>query len=126
MAFNSYVTLDGKKYKTLQRSWQEMPSVPKTGRLLLSGDVDVTFAANPIMEWEGELAAAVSPATGYGSPADLYTTLEKTTALSFTDHRGTAYSNCYVEATKMRSLLPDWEDTNNIIYIFVKILAKGS
>lgn len=125
MAFNTYITLDGKYYKTLQKNWRELPIVPSTARLLLSGDLDVTYGPTDLMIWEGEIAADVSPASGYGSDTDLYTTLRKTTTVDFTDHRGTTYSDIHIEATNARSLLPDWDNVNNTIYVAVKITGKA-
>lgn len=124
MAFNKYITLDGKKYTTLQRSWSELPFVPMTSRVLLSGDLDATFGPSSLTEWSGEIVAKVTPEAGYGSPTDLYATLKKTSAVNFTDHRGTNYTGVHVDPQKMRSLLPDWEAASNEIYITVKILGK--
>jgi hypothetical protein len=120
---NSYITLDGKKYQTLQKNWLPETQKSMTTRLTLAGSLDVTFGPGSIKIWSGEIKARVSPATGYGSPSDLRTSLDKLTGLSFTDHLGNSYT-VYTQGYKERSYTPVWDGTSNLINFSVRLVGK--
>ena len=120
---NSYITLDGKKYSTAQKTWQ--PETPKamTPRLTLAGDLDVTFGPGVTKVWTGEIKARVTPATGYGTPNELRTSLDKITGLTFLDHLGNSYT-VYVQGYKERSYTPAWDGSSNAMYFNVRMVGK--
>jgi hypothetical protein len=57
---NSYITLDGKKYKTPAKLWQAVPMKPATFRYTLMGMADVTYGPGDYMEWQGQVEAPVT------------------------------------------------------------------
>jgi len=120
---NSYITLDGYRYATAQKTWQ--PETPKamTPRLTLAGNLDVTFGPGITKVWTGEIQARVTPKTNYGTPAQLRASLEKIQGLSFTDHYGTSYT-VYIQGFKERSYTPSWDGASNAMYFNVRMVGK--
>jgi hypothetical protein len=127
---NDYVTInDGTplKYATVQKNWRPEIIVPGTERVLLSGNLDATFGPASFMSWSGEIVAPVTAnGAGWGTLATLRTALKKRQLVTFTDHLGTAYSNCYFRGPfTERHLQPVWDAATNICYVKVQILAKA-
>lgn len=122
MAFVSYITLDGYKYTTLQQSWVPTVSNPSTARLTLAGDLDTTWGVAEVYNFSGEVRADVSPASGYGSPDNLRTSLKKKQQLSFTDHYGTVHSIA-VAGFEERSHSPGWDATDNAFFFTLSMFG---
>lgn len=117
---NAYITLDGKKYATLQKDWTPVYDNDRTVRHTTLGVADVTFADGDRYEWEGTLVAKATPETGYGSRSDLVGTLAKKSRLSFTDHYGTTVDVVAIGPFRQRASVPDWEVAT--FYIPVKLV----
>ncbi len=125
MAFNNYITLDSLKYKTTHKSWRPAPNVPSTGRVLLSGALDVTFGAVALNTWNGEIVApVVADAAGWGTIADLRAALAKKQIFTFIDHYGTSFSVYAQGPFTERSAAPDWSVNENVVYVTVKLMGK--
>ncbi len=122
MAFYSYVILDGNKYGALQTAWVPSVSNPMSARVTLAATLDTTWGTNEVYEFLGELRADVTPATGYGSPAQLRTSLKKKLQLSFTDHYGVAYTIA-VRGFEERSHSPAWEGVDNAMFFNTQIFG---
>jgi hypothetical protein len=120
---NSYITLDGKKYRTPAQAWVPIMEKPATERYVLSGAADVTYGPMAPMRWKGEIEGPVTPDDGaWGSITDLRTTVQKTVAVSFTDHYGTGYTVHILGPLFERSLSPMWDSASNKIYIMVELV----
>lgn len=122
---NNYVTFDGKKYSTTQRKWEPVRVLPGTDRRTLSGSADVTYGPAPWKEWRGEFRAyTASPPTGWGSIADLRTSLEKRSGVTFIDHFGGSYTvhahGNFVE----QSPSPNWVQADSRIFVTVRLVAE--
>lgn len=118
MAFNAYITLDGKQYATLQKDWEPAYTNERSVRHTTLGVADVTFADGDIDTWEGTIVAKyASPAAGYGTYADLMTSLKKKQKLSFTDHFGTTINVVAIGPFKQRASVPDW----SVATFYVKV-----
>jgi hypothetical protein len=131
MTFNNYVTINDNagtslKFKTVFRNWRPAPITPSSSRVVLSGDLDVTFGAATLKSWMGELVAPVTAdGSGWGTIADLRTLLKKRQVFTFTDHDATAYSNTHILGPFIeRSLMLKWDSAANVVYVTVKILSK--
>jgi hypothetical protein len=127
---NDYIIIDDGtnqyKYATLQRNWLPQPMVPSTSRLLLSGELDTTFASGTLVSWQGEIVAPVTPrAAGWGTITTLRAQLKMLQRHTFSDHYGNAYPNAHFQGPfNERSAIPDWDNVENKFYVTVKILAK--
>jgi len=121
---NAYITLDGSKYTTLHRNWQEGAITPSTSRVLLNSEYDSTFGPSTKITWEGEIKVDVSEAReGWGSISDLKTTCKKKQRVTFVDHYSNSY-DAHVRGYKQRSLSPMWDGSSNVMYYTVMIEAK--
>jgi len=122
---NNYITLDSKKYFTHGKSWHPEPITPQTVRVMLNGNLDVTYGAGSLQIWVGEIEGHVtSPGSGYGTIADLRTSLLKKQTLSFTDHYGTTYTVAAQGPFAERSLSVKWDGTGNVIFVKTRLIAK--
>ncbi len=125
MAFNDYITLDGKKYATVAKSWQPSTPKPVTARQLANGDLDVTYGAKVLHVWEGEIIAKVTEGrAGYGSSSDVETSLNKLSGITFVDHYGTSYT-VHCQQWKSRSQTNMWNDAGNKFYFMVRLIAEA-
>lgn len=110
---NAYVTLDGKKYVCLHGRWAKQTSKPASERQTLSGSVDITYGPAAFTIWEGNVRVYVTPAVGYGTPANLETSYAKTTTMAFTDFDGVGYTVHFVGTLTPESLSPMWDAATN-------------
>lgn len=118
---NAYITLDSKKYATLQKDWAPSYDNPRTYRHTDLGVADITFSEGDIFEWEGTvLAKYQNPESGYGTYGDLITSLKKKSSLSFTDHLGTTMNVIAMGPFKARPNIPDWE--NSTFHVLVRLV----
>jgi hypothetical protein len=122
MPFNSYVTLDGNKYAALQQAWIPVITNPVTARVTLAADLDTTWGTDEVYEFQGELRCDVTPASGYGSPATLRTSLKKKQQLVFIDHYGVSYTIAVLGFSE-RSHSPNWEGVGNAMFFSVEIFG---
>lgn len=121
---NDYITLDGNKYATLQRSWR--PTQPKgsTARVTLNGGLDVTYGALTVQQWNGEIVGDVtSRGAGWGTIATLRTTLAKRTSLGFTDHYGNSYTVHQIGGYQEAPFSPGWDNAESVIYVAVQLVG---
>lgn len=119
---NEYITLDSLKYPTLSTDWTSHLVVPSSDAMMLNGEVAVTFGPAARREWNGSIKAEVTARdTGWGTIADLRTTLAKLTTLSFTDHYSSSYTVLVQIAGPEISLSPMWDATSNEFAIKVKV-----
>lgn len=133
MAFNSYIILDGYRYKALAKQWKPAIQRPATPRLTLLGDMEATFGTAALMKWEGlirvshgESSPGAADGTRDGNIFTLRATLKKRQALAFTDHYGTAYSEAVlVGPFDEDSLVNVWNSTANKYLVRVMITAKA-
>jgi hypothetical protein len=130
---NNYITLDTYKYKTLQRAWVPSRNTPSTSRVTLLGDLDITFGHVTLLTYQGELVGPVSvadtskyPGGGWGTITELRASLGKKQALAFTDHEGLTMNVHARGPYPERNLLPDWDNTNNLVYVMVTLVGKPS
>lgn len=120
---NSYITLDGKKYVTVAENWRPpVREKPMMVRYTLLGSLDVTYGPGAPIAWEGEIRADVTPATGYGSPSDLITSLMKKEGITFIDHSGTSCTVHAVGPFPQRSLQNVWDGPENTIYTHARLV----
>lgn len=130
MTFNNYIEInDGTntlKYKTALRSWQSIPITPSTSRVLLSGNIDVTYGSTSLNTWEGELLVPVtSPGSGWGSISTLRVQLTKKVLFQFRDHYNQLFTSAAIEGPfTEHSIAPDWEASENDILVNIKVTAK--
>lgn len=124
---NEYITYDGKKYRTLQRSWRHKEPKPATARLNLNGDLDVTYGPTTYHHWNGEIVGPITPDDGtWGSYSDLITSLKKTVAVSMSDHYGTAYTVHSIETPEEDPFSPGWDHASGVFYVNVTIVGKAT
>ncbi len=121
MAQVNYITLNGKKYVTPAKSWKPMPVKPASVRYTLTGRMDATYGAAVLLQWDGEIEAAVTPATGYGSVADLDAACALRGTMAFTDHDGNNYTVHLLGPFPKRSLGNKWDAPGNKVYVTVSI-----
>lgn len=120
---NAYVTLDGKKYPALADNWAPAMSKASTVRYTFAGATDVTYGPATPVGWEGTLVADVtSRGTGWGSVADLRTTLAKRQAVTFVDHYGTNHSVHITGIVKEMSRSRMWDAATNSIFFSVSLV----
>jgi hypothetical protein len=120
---NDYITLDSKKYRTSAKTWHPEPNIPATERVLLNGQMDVTFGKASLLIWIGEIEGPITAASGWGTIVDLRTSLLKRQLLSFTDHYGVTRNIKATGPFKERSLSSKWDGASNTIYVSVKFTA---
>src|SRR5512138_4028894 len=125
MAFNSYIVLDGYRYKTLAKQWRPQTARPATPRLTLLGDLEATFGTGALAKWEGVISVPhgetpINPADGslYGSIYTLRNTLRKSQVVSFTDHNGNLYNEAVLTGPfDEQTLINVWNSSSNKYYV---------
>jgi len=123
---NNYIILDGYKYATVANNWGYISQKPNSVRYTLSGQLDVTYGTAEPVFWEGEVAApVVARDVDWGTIETLRVTLAKKQGLSYTDHYGTEYVVHSVIDRKERSLMPNWDDPSNKIYVEVRLVKES-
>jgi len=121
---NTYITLDGNKYTTLHRNWQEGIVNPSTSRILLNQEHDSTFGPAGKITWSGEIKIDANESReGWGTISTLKVTCKKTQRVGFNDHFGNYYG-VHVKGYKQRSLSPMWDGSSNVMYYTMIIEAK--
>jgi hypothetical protein len=122
---NAYITLDGKKYKTPQKSWTPTELKPATVRVTLLGAMDATYAPATILVWQGEIEVPFQTSeSGFGTISDLETSFRKRQLLSFQDHFAVATYQADVSGQMVkRSNTPKWDGTSNKFFVVVTIKA---
>ncbi len=118
---NPYITLDGKKYATLHKDWSPTQDNPRSIRHTSLGAADVTYATGTLFVWEGTIVAKYTPATGYGSFADLMTSLAKKSSISFTDHLGVNQNVVATGPFKPKCDIPNWDSPSASFQVPVKL-----
>jgi hypothetical protein len=122
---NDYITLDGYKYATNAKKWDEVKSKPATERYTLSGVLDITYGAAFPQAWEGEINAPVTArAEGWGTFTTLSATLAKKSGVVFVDHYGSSYTIHCLGELRPRSLFHRWDSVANIFYVFVRLVKE--
>ena len=115
---NNYIVLDGLKYKTPGKSWNNITTKPGTVRYTLLGAIDGTFGAATLFDWDGEIEGPVTPQDGtWGTITTLRASLAKLSALSFTDHYGNSFTVICQGPFKERSLMNMWDSPSNTIFV---------
>jgi len=122
---NNYITLDGKKYKTIHKQWTPGSDKPATLRRTLLGSLDVTYGPGTFNDWQGKLEGPVTPIDGsWGSIADLRLTIVKLTSVSMTDHYGVTFTVHILGPFQEESRSPVWDSASNMIYVKVRIVKE--
>jgi hypothetical protein len=130
MAFYNYIIIDdgtdSLKYKTSSKTWHSSPLNPNTARLLLSGDLDITYGPGALGSWQGDILCPVdTQPAGWGDIDDLRTQLARRVTYQFTDHYGTLYTKAHIDGPfNEASIMPDWEAGGNDILVRIKVTAK--
>jgi hypothetical protein len=119
---NNYVTFDNYKYKTPATEWKPASSKPSMVRQTLSGALDVTYGPGGFYEWDGNIEGPVTADTGWGTIANLRTSLAKRTAITFIDHYGASYTAHAIGPFSEESKTPMWDGAGNRISVRVKIV----
>ena len=123
---NNYIILDGYKYATVANNWNPIKDKPSTVRYTLSGNLDITYSSASPVSWEGEIAGPVTARdVDWGTIDTLRASLAKKVALDYQDHYGDTYTVHSVAEEKQRSLMPVWDDPNNVIYIQVQLVMES-
>lgn len=122
---NNYIqlvhpTAGAKKYTT-KIQWEPSVTKPSTVRAVQLGGMDVTYGPASMKTWEGEIKARITPASGYGTPAELETTLNQMTVIGFTDHYGGACIPVHVVEWRRTSHSPMWDGSSNVMYYAVRL-----
>jgi hypothetical protein len=122
---NNYITLDGKKYKTIHKQWTPGSDKPATVRRTLLGTLDVTYGPGTFPDWQGKIEGPVTPIdSSWGSIADLRLTIVKMTSLSMTDHYGVTSTVHVLGPFAEESRSPVWDAATNMIYVKVRIVKQ--
>lgn len=122
---NNYITLDGKRYKTTKKSWTPAIITPMQSRDYINGDLNATFGPTSLLMWDGDLIAPSTAENLYGTIADINKTLAKRETVTFIDHHGTTYANAHlIGPFQKRSFFPNWDVSENPIFVSVRIKAK--
>lgn len=121
---NNYITLDNKKYHTPATQWKPDIQKPATVRVTILGSVDATYGPASIPGWEGEIEAAVTPETGFGSISDLRATLSKCEEVVFSDHYGANYYVHVLGPFQQDSKSPMWDGASNKLSMRVKLMRS--
>jgi hypothetical protein len=120
---NDYITFDTCRYATT-RVWRPEPNVPVTIRNNLNGTLDATYGSATSLIWVGEIVARVTDTRAYyGTVTDLRASLKKRQTFTFIDHYGTSYTVAAQGPFPERSLMPDWDNANNRIYVTIRFIA---
>ena len=120
---NEYITFDTCRYATT-RMWRPEPNVPVTIRNNLDGTLDTTFGSATSLIWQGEIVARVNETRPfYGTIETLRASLKKRQTFTFFDHYGISYTVAAQGPFPERSLMPDWDNFNNRIYVLVRFIA---
>ena len=120
---NAYITLDGKKYATVQKNWSPASQKSVTIRPLADGDMDVSFGNGNIRSYKGEIVAVADETrTGWGTSSDLVTSLDKMQVLTLIDHNNNTY-NCVCQGWKHRSLTPKWDSGKQYYEVSLVVYA---
>lgn len=119
---NAFITLDGNKYTCPGEAWSPEVLKPSTIRITTLGDLDTTYGPANFGVWGGFIRAYVTPSSGFGTPAQLRTSLQKQQGLSFTDHYGVTRT-IHVQGYKEKSATVMWDGTDN--YIDFAVALKG-
>ena len=119
---NKYITLNGKKYATLSKTWVPTFQKPMTVRTTLLGEVSATYGPTTIKGWQGEIKAPASVSdNSWGTIDDLITALDILGPVSFIDHVGTTV-NVHITATgNQRALINMWDSSNNSFFVPVAL-----
>jgi len=124
---NNYITLDGNKYMTRHGDWEPIYDKPGAARLVLSGNIDVTWGPATISGWQGVIIGPVtSPGTGWGTIDNLRTSVRKTQAVSFTDHYSNTDDVIVLGSLREESKSPMWDSPSNEITVEVELVILPS
>jgi hypothetical protein len=122
---NNYITLDGKKYKTIHKQWTPGSDKPATLRRTLLGSLDVTYGPGTFNDWQGRIEAPITPIDGtWGSITDLRLTIVKLTSVSMTDHYGVTFTVHILGPFAEESRSPVWDGASNMIYVKMRIVKE--
>ena|GEM_PF-1884236 len=124
---NNYITLDSKKYMTKHKDWEPIYEKPGSVRLALSGSVDVTWGPAVITGWQGLIIGPVTaPGEGWGTIANLRTTVQKTAEVSFTDHYDNTDNVIIVGSLREDSKSSKWDSPSNEFTVEVELIIIPS
>ena len=121
---NKFIILDSLKYMTKSTDWSLVISKPATARLLLSGQIDVSYGPGVYNELRGTIIAPVAAPEGWGTINDLRSTLVKMQGLDFTDHYGTEHTAHVFGELPQQSLSPMWDGSSNEFYVPVRLVLE--
>ncbi|MCK5643188.1 MAG: right-handed parallel beta-helix repeat-containing protein, partial [Gammaproteobacteria bacterium] len=108
-AMNSFIVLDGHRYKCMHEDWRPKRSKSSSAQYTLSGNLDMTYGTVTSFEWEGNILAPVTPDDEtYGDIDDLRATLAKRTPLSYRDYYGDEYTVHVIGPFTEESRSPMW------------------
>jgi hypothetical protein len=123
MAIRDYITLDSLKYHTPAKAWEPVPNRPISVRRTLLGAADAAFGPISWREWQGDIRAPVTAeAAGWGTIANLRTSLAKRQALAFVDHYGNACNVVVMGPFPERSIMNVWDDPANSFFVTVALV----
>jgi hypothetical protein len=122
---NNYITLDGKKYSCPYKQWEMQTEKPMSYRYTWGSGIETTYGAGVFKTWKGNMVARITPASGFGSVADIRITLAKTVSLTFIDHYGTTFTVHASYAGPERSFSPVWDGASNAIFFPVLIVSEA-
>lgn len=109
---NNYIVIDGKKYSTTHGTWIPRDVIPGRVRRTTNSAIDAVYGT-PYKEFQGEIRPYHTAPTGWGSYADLLTSLAKATKLAFIDHFGNEYEAAIVGPLEPRSMSPRYDAADN-------------
>lgn len=117
---NNYITLDSKKYHTLE-GWAPDTVRPSKFDTYLNNKTGAVYGHTSYRQWSGQIIAPyTSPGTGWGTIADLDTTLAKKQNLSFTSHDSIIVTVNVVSSGR-KSLIRKWDAASNKWYVSITI-----
>jgi len=120
---NDYIVLDGKRYKARFPQFDRLRRKPSRERMTLGGKLDVTYGPAVWVLWQGPLVVDYTPGdTLYGSSDELDVTFDKTVALTYIDHFGTAFTPPIVGNLPRQSLTPVHDGAENRFLYTVRII----
>ena len=115
---NEYITLNGKKYVTLAKTWIPTFQKPMTVRNTLLGEVSATYGPAVIKGWQGEIKAPASVSdASWGTVDDLLSALDTLGPVSFTDHMGVTVDVHVTMTANRRALVNVWDSASNCFYV---------
>jgi hypothetical protein len=124
---NSYITLDGYRYRTVAKQWKPKLIRPATVRVTLGGALDATFGPVSTYRWEGLIVSNYGSSAPVGPEGNSYTlraSLEKRNTLSFTDHLGATYTVGAQGPFDQSSLKNVWDAPDNKIYYYIVLTGR--